>query len=75
MIPPTPTPLGPIPTAPVQINDITLWDYAPNTVGLWNQMGDITYGFQIMVVIALIVMAYFFLSHLLRQVFEKRDDK
>lgn len=75
MIPPTPTPLGPVPTAPVGVGDISLWDYAPQAVGMWNQLGDITFGFQILVIIFLLVAAFFFLSNLIRNVTRGGEDK
>lgn len=73
MIPPTPTPITGLAAAPIDMPEVTLWDYAPQWVGLWNQMGDITLGFQLLILLALLVVGYFFISALLRKALKPQD--
>lgn len=73
MIPPTPNPIVPV-AAPIDMPGVTLWDYAPQWVGLWNQMGDITIGFQLLILIVLLVFGYFFVSFLLRKALKQEEE-
>lgn len=59
MIPPTPTavPLGtPI---PLNLGELTLWQFAADAVGLWGQFDDYTPGFQwaVIIVVGLVLIA------------------
>lgn len=54
MMPPTPTPV-PVGTAiPLGFQN-SLWDYAPNVIGLWNTLDDYTPAFQLIIVGLLLI--------------------
>lgn len=66
MIPPTPTPLGPVPTAPVELpNEFgTLWASTDQPIAMWNQFGQYTIAVQIMVIVLLVIVAVFVIKRI-----------
>lgn len=67
--PPTPTPLPP--AAPVELpaltNAVDTWAIAPEVVGFWNQFGDYTPAFQIMLVLLTVIGLIFLIMNLIRR--------
>lgn len=60
MIPYTPTPM-PVGT-PIPLNmggELTLWQYAPDVVGIWGQFDDFTPGLQwgLIIIVGLVLIA------------------
>lgn len=54
MFPATPTPF-PTPSAPpLDLPPLSAWDFAPTAIQYWNMASVITFGFQVLIVIAIV---------------------
>lgn len=71
MIPPTPTPMPLGTPIPLGIGQLTLWQFAPDAVGLWGQFSDYTAGFQWAVIIVLGLVLIGLIAVLLRGLTEE----
>lgn len=73
VVPPTPTFIPPNTTPiPLELPDASVWDYAPQMVGLWNMFRDLTPAFQVGLLLLLIFVGIQFVMGLIRQV--QRND-
>ena len=66
---PTPTPF-PVPdSSPIlQLPDVSVWQYAPETVGWFNSLGVIADGARIAFFILCIIAAFIYVSALIRRI-------
>lgn len=54
-IPPTPTPFPESFNAPLEIPELSLWDYAPQAVQSWNTASEITTVFQALLLVGVVI--------------------
>lgn len=69
VLPPTPTAPPVAPPAPLDIPSFGLWDPAKHFIGMWNQHLSVAQGFQIAIIVALIVASIFVVWFLIRGLF------
>lgn len=54
-IPPTPTPIPQQPAPPINIPDVSLWNYADEMIQTWNSASQVTVTFQAIILLGVIM--------------------